>query len=92
MLTGPLISWFDHVEFAGYCAVMNYRHAYHAGNHADVLKHAVLATVIEWLAAKDKPFAELDDHAGEEDYVRQGVAADNTGEVEGGMAGNALPF
>ena len=37
---------------------MNYRHAYHAGNHADVLKHAVLARLIEHMKKKDKPLGE----------------------------------
>lgn len=40
---------------------MNYRHAYHAGNHADVLKHVVLARAIGHLARKDKPFRVIGD-------------------------------
>jgi 23S rRNA (adenine2030-N6)-methyltransferase len=43
---------------------MNYRHAYHAGNFADVLKHAVLALVIDYLKRKDAPFRVIDTHAG----------------------------
>lgn len=43
---------------------MNYRHAYHAGNAADVVKHAILALVIESLKRKDTAFALLDTHAG----------------------------
>ena len=43
---------------------MNYRHAFHAGNHADVFKHAALALVLEHLRAKPQPFAVLDTHAG----------------------------
>ena len=43
---------------------MNYRHAFHAGNHADVFKHAALTLVLEWLLAKPAPFAVLDTHAG----------------------------
>lgn len=43
---------------------MNYRHAYHAGNHADVLKHSVLARAFVHLARKEKPFLFLDAHAG----------------------------
>ena len=34
---------------------MNYRHAFHAGNHADVLKHAVLAFMLDYYNQKDKP-------------------------------------
>jgi 23S rRNA (adenine2030-N6)-methyltransferase len=43
---------------------MNYRHAYHAGNHADVLKHVILARAIGLMARKDKPFRIIDAHAG----------------------------
>ena len=43
---------------------MNYRHAFHAGNHADVFKHAALALLLEHLLAKPQPFAVLDTHAG----------------------------
>jgi 23S rRNA (adenine2030-N6)-methyltransferase len=43
---------------------MNYRHAFHAGNHADVFKHAALTLVLERLLAKPQPFAVLDTHAG----------------------------
>jgi 23S rRNA (adenine2030-N6)-methyltransferase len=43
---------------------MNYRHAFHAGNFADVLKHAVVALCLEHLAKKDKLFRVIDTHAG----------------------------
>lgn len=43
---------------------MNYRHAFHVGNHADVLKHAALLFCLESLARKPAPFAVLDTHAG----------------------------
>ena len=64
---------------------MNYRHAYHAGNHADVLKHAVLARLVEYLAAKDKPFAVLDAHAGIGAYDLLGPEASKTDEWSGGI-------
>ena len=66
--------------------IMNYRHAYHAGNHADVLKHAVLARLIEYLASKDKPFAVLDAHAGIGTYDLLGLEAGKTIEWRGGIA------
>jgi len=47
---------------------MNYRHAFHAGNHADVLKHAVLVFCLDTLKRKDTPFAVLDTHAGRGTY------------------------
>ena len=43
---------------------MNYRHAYHAGNFADVFKHALLARILAHLAAKETPFRFHDSHAG----------------------------
>ena len=64
---------------------MNYRHAYHAGNHADVLKHIVLALVIEHMKAKEKPFLFLDLHAGAGVYALDGVEAAKTGEWQSGL-------
>ncbi|RBP17330.1 23S rRNA (adenine2030-N6)-methyltransferase [Roseiarcus fermentans] len=43
---------------------MNYRHAFHAGNFADVVKHAILARILEYLKRKDAPFRFIDTHAG----------------------------
>ena len=43
---------------------MNYRHAFHAGNHADVLKHIVLTRLIALMSRKEQPFAYIDTHAG----------------------------
>ena len=71
---------------------MNYRHAYHAGNHADVLKHAVMVRVLEHLKKKDKPFRVIDAHAGIGVYDLAGVEAGKTGEWEGGVAKMAEPF
>ncbi len=64
---------------------MNYRHAYHAGNFADVVKHATLALLIRRLQAKDKPFRVIDTHAGTGLYDLAGAAASKTGEWEGGI-------
>jgi 23S rRNA (adenine2030-N6)-methyltransferase len=71
---------------------MNYRHAFHAGNHADVLKHAVLALVISYLAQKDKPFAVLDAHAGIGAYDLLGTEALKTDEWRGGVGLMGKPF
>jgi 23S rRNA (adenine2030-N6)-methyltransferase len=65
---------------------MNYRHAFHAGNHADVLKHLALARLIALLARKEAPFAYLDSHAGVGLYDLQGDAASRTGEWLEGIA------
>ncbi|WP_220811457.1 23S rRNA (adenine(2030)-N(6))-methyltransferase RlmJ [Pseudomonas paralcaligenes] len=59
---------------------MNYRHAFHAGNHADVLKHLVISRTIALLSRKEAPFAYLDSHAGVGLYDLQGDQASRTGE------------
>jgi 23S rRNA (adenine2030-N6)-methyltransferase len=64
---------------------MNYRHAYHAGNFADVLKHVVLALVIEHLKRKPAPFRIVDTHAGRGRYSLDTEEARKTGEWEGGI-------
>jgi 23S rRNA (adenine2030-N6)-methyltransferase len=71
---------------------MNYRHAYHAGNHADVLKHTVLARLIEHMKKKPKPFRLLDAHAGAGVYDLAGIEAGKTGEWQGGIGKLAAPF
>lgn len=64
---------------------MNYRHAYHAGNFADVLKHVVLALIIEHLKLKDAPFRVIDTHAGTGSYDLQSEEAIKTGEWQDGI-------
>ena len=59
---------------------MNYRHAYHAGNFADVLKHIVLVLVIEHLKRKATPFRVVDTHAGAGAYDLSSTQAEKTGE------------
>ncbi len=65
---------------------MNYRHIYHAGNFADVLKHAVLARLIVYLQKKDKAFRLLDTHAGIGLYDLSEEEAQKTGEWRDGIA------
>jgi 23S rRNA (adenine2030-N6)-methyltransferase len=64
---------------------MNYRHAYHAGNHGDVLKHAVMAAIIAKLHEKPSPVFLLDTHAGIGLYDLTGVEAGKTGEWQSGI-------
>jgi 23S rRNA (adenine2030-N6)-methyltransferase len=64
---------------------MNYRHAFHAGNHGDVLKHIVMTRIIEHLKRKEKPFRVFDAHAGVGVYALDGVEAGKTREWEGGI-------
>ncbi len=65
---------------------MNYRHGFHAGNHADVLKHLVLVALLDALKRKDAPFLVLDTHAGRGRYDLAGDQAARTGEAAGGIA------
>ena len=65
---------------------MNYRHAFHAGNHIDVFKHAVLVMLLEHLRKKPKPFTVLDTHAGIGLYDLASVEAGKTGEWTEGIA------
>jgi 23S rRNA (adenine2030-N6)-methyltransferase len=65
---------------------MNYRHAYHAGNFADVLKHVALALVIDYLKRKDAPFRIIDTHAGIGRYELDSIEAAKTGEWRHGIA------
>lgn len=64
---------------------MNYRHAYHAGNFADVFKHVMWMLLIERLHSKDKPFTLLDTHAGIGMYDLSSEAADKTQEYRNGI-------
>ncbi|MEX1220677.1 MAG: 23S rRNA (adenine(2030)-N(6))-methyltransferase RlmJ [Idiomarina sp.] len=64
---------------------MNYRHSYHAGNFADVVKHALQLICLDYLQQKEKPFYVLDTHAGIGMYDLQGEQAQKTGEWEHGI-------
>jgi 23S rRNA (adenine2030-N6)-methyltransferase len=64
---------------------MNYRHIYHAGNFADVLKHAVLARLVLYMQNKDKAFRVLDTHAGIGLYDLSSEEAQKTGEWRDGI-------
>jgi 23S rRNA (adenine2030-N6)-methyltransferase len=66
--------------------MLSYRHAFHAGNHADVLKHLVEVQLLRHLAQKDKPFWYIDTHAGAGCYeLDRGYATQNA-EYESGIA------
>ena len=65
--------------------MLAYRHAFHAGNHADVLKHLVLMLVLEHLNAKPKPYRFVDTHAGAGGYSLEGAYARKKGEYEQGI-------
>jgi 23S rRNA (adenine2030-N6)-methyltransferase len=64
---------------------MNYRHAYHAGNHTELLKHSALILILRHLAAKDKPFFVLDTHGGIGTYDLASEKVQKTREAEDGI-------
>jgi 23S rRNA (adenine2030-N6)-methyltransferase len=64
---------------------MNYRHGFHAGNHADVLKHLVLVALLDALKRKDAPFFVVDTHAGRGRYDLTSLQANRTGEAKAGI-------
>ncbi|MBI0114699.1 MULTISPECIES: 23S rRNA (adenine(2030)-N(6))-methyltransferase RlmJ [unclassified Gilliamella] len=65
--------------------MLSYRHSYHAGNHADVLKHIVLTLCINSLKEKEKPFLYLDTHSGAGRYLLQSEHSEKTGEYLSGI-------
>ncbi len=65
--------------------MLSYQHAYHAGNHADVLKHWTLLACVEHLLKKDKPFVYIDTHAGSGSYQLDSPTALKTGEARQGI-------
>ncbi|MDR2111592.1 MAG: 23S rRNA (adenine(2030)-N(6))-methyltransferase RlmJ [Candidatus Accumulibacter sp.] len=65
--------------------MLSYRHAFHAGNHADVLKHLVLVQILRHLGQKEKPFWVIDTHAGAGAYDLNTAFARKLAEHEGGI-------
>lgn len=66
--------------------MLSYRHAFHAGNHADVLKHVVIIQLLQYLCQKDSPYMYIDTHAGAGVYaLDMGYAAKNA-EFESGIS------
>jgi len=64
---------------------MNYRHAFHAGNFADVVKHLALVSILAHLKKKPAPFAVIDTHAGRGLYDLAGEEAQRSGEAAAGI-------
>ncbi len=65
--------------------MLSYRHAFHAGNFADVLKHTILIQILEHLGKKDKPFCCIDTHAGPGKYELDGDYAQKNQEYQNGI-------
>lgn len=65
--------------------MFSYRHAFHAGNHADVLKHAILLHTLEYFNRKDAPYWVIDTHAGAGLYALDGDWANKNAEFADGI-------
>lgn len=65
--------------------MLSYRHAFHAGNHADVLKHFIEVQLLRYLAQKEKPFWYIDTHAGAGCYELDAGYATQNAEYESGI-------
>jgi len=65
--------------------MLSYQHIYHAGNPADVHKHALLCAMLSYLTAKDKPLSYLETHAGRGLYMLDAPEAVKTGEAAAGI-------
>ena len=65
--------------------MLSYQHAYHAGNLADVHKHALLACMLDYMTRKDKPLSYLETHSGRGLYALDGPEAAKTGEAAAGI-------
>ncbi|MCC7122298.1 MAG: 23S rRNA (adenine(2030)-N(6))-methyltransferase RlmJ, partial [Gammaproteobacteria bacterium] len=66
--------------------MLSYRHGFHAGNHADVLKHTLLVFLLGYLSRKDKPWWFVDTHAGAAQYDLESEWARKNAEHESGIA------
>ncbi|WP_293573681.1 23S rRNA (adenine(2030)-N(6))-methyltransferase RlmJ [Phaeobacter sp.] len=66
--------------------MLSYQHIYHAGNLADVQKHALLARMLDYLTRKDKPLSYIETHAGRGLYQLDAAEAVKTGEAEAGIS------
>ena len=69
-----------------FTAMLSYRHAFHSGNHADVLKHYVFSLVLDYFNQKDKPYWVIDTHAGAGMYALESEFAQKNAEFINGIA------
>ncbi len=66
--------------------MLSYRHAFHAGNHADILKHHLLSLVLDYFNQKDKPYCVIDTHAGAGMYALESDFSQKNMEFETGVS------
>ena len=82
----PFTGLFSYFALGGlrYC-MFSYRHAFHAGNHADVLKHTVLISTMHYLAQKEVGYTAIDTHSGPGLYKLDSPDAKQSGEAQEGL-------
>jgi 23S rRNA (adenine2030-N6)-methyltransferase len=83
--TAPVLKSQGNPRLAQSFAMLSYRHAFHAGNHADVLKHSVIVQLLRHLGQKEKSYWYIDTHAGAGVYSLTEGYATKTGEFETGI-------
>ena len=66
--------------------MLSYRHAFHAGNFADVLKHSAMTLILDYMLRKEKGFYYIDSHSGAGIYQLEDEYAQKTGEFKDGIA------
>ena len=66
--------------------MLSYRHGFHAGNHADVLKHSILCMILKYLHKKKKPMTYIDTHSGAGIYSLKSVWSQKTEEFTDGIS------
>ena len=66
--------------------MLSYRHAFHAGNHADILKHYTFSLVLDYFNQKDKPYCVIDTHAGAGMYALNAVFSQKNKEFDTGIS------
>ncbi len=71
---------------------MNYRHHFHAGNFADVMKHVLLLQLLNRLNAKDKPYRYIDTHGGAGKYDLSQAPAQKSGRIPNGYSSSCTAF
>ncbi|BDM62814.1 ribosomal RNA large subunit methyltransferase J [Shewanella sp. NFH-SH190041] len=82
----PIAVYSGDIVFPDDIKMLSYRHGYHAGNYADVLKHTMLLQAIKLLQKKNKPYVYIDTHAGAGGYSLKDEFAQKTGEYLEGIA------
>lgn len=77
---------YNNAKFQYILSMLSYRHAFHAGNHADILKHFTLSLVLDYFNQKDKPYCVIDTHAGAGLYALNSQFSQKNMEFDSGIS------